>query len=123
MLLKADRRLEASIVQVPTLPKVPHLSAWKLALCDEVASALRCPDDGFRWILEVEKESYDDPQCRVHFPTLDTKLAAALSKAITGERCRQIKLEKEHAATCKFLKRKTDPPFAVWTRHGVGDGR
>lgn len=64
-----------------------------MARRDGIPSAPGSPDDGFRWVLKVEKKSYEDL-----FPTLDAKLAVALSKAMTGELGCQINLRKEHAA-------------------------
>lgn len=36
--LEAERRFEASSVQIPTLPQAPQFRAWKLALRGEVAT-------------------------------------------------------------------------------------
>lgn len=64
----------------------------------KITSAPGSPDDGFRWVLEVEKKSYDELGDSGMFQTLDSKLAAALSKAMTGELGRQVNLKKEQAA-------------------------
>lgn len=65
---------------------------------DELASASGSPDDGFRWVLEVEKNSYDELGDSGIFPTLGSKLAVALSKAMIGELGRQNNLREEQAA-------------------------
>ena len=55
---------------------------------------------GFQWILTVEKPGatlalLSDSR---EFPTVDSKLAAALSKAIHGEFARRINIMKEEQA-------------------------
>ena len=59
---------------------------------NEVAGASGDPDNGFKWITEVEGQGanlahlYDSAP----FHTLDAKLAASLTKIMTGEFARQI---------------------------------
>lgn len=47
-------------LQIPELPQVPQFRAWLLALRYEVATASGSPEDGFRWILEVDRKSYHE---------------------------------------------------------------
>ena len=89
------------------MPTVHGFRAWKLALRDEVASVSMAGERGFQWVLSVEKPGAtlallsDSGE----FPTVDSKLAAALSKAIHGEFARRINIMKEeHASRGKLFK-------------------
>ena len=92
---------EAEVVRIPSLPTVPQFRSWKLSVRDEIAGASGRPDAGFAWIMEVEKSKngIDDLHDSGHFPSLDAKLAASLSKALTGELARQINIVKEQKAS------------------------
>jgi hypothetical protein len=72
-----------------------------------VAGASGDPDNGFKWVTEVEGQGanlahlYDSAP----FHTLDAKLAASLTKIMSGEFARQIYiLMEERASKGKFLK-------------------
>lgn len=95
--LLAERQFEARSVQIPTLPKVPQLRAWKLAFRDELASISRSPDEGSRWSLDVDKKSYTEFSNSGSFPNLVSVLAAASSSAMMGELGRDISLKKGQA--------------------------
>lgn len=89
---------EARSIYVPSLPQVPQFRAWQLAPRDEFDCASGSPDDGLQWVLELGKKSYNELGDSGMFPTLDSKLAAALSKVMGGELGRQINLKKEQVA-------------------------
>ena len=76
---------EAEVVRIPSLPTVPQFRSWKLSVRDEIAGASGKPDAGFAWIMEIEKtkNGIDDLRDSGPFPSLDAKLAASLSKALT----------------------------------------
>ena len=99
------KRKEADKIDVKTMPKVADFRAWKLALRDEIAGASGDPQRGFAWIMEVEQRGValiclEDSG---FFPTLDAKLAAALSKAIHGEFARRVNVMKEEQARSRRL--------------------
>lgn len=68
-----------------------------LALRDEIATASESPGDGFPLVLLDVEKHISDELGDSGVPTLDYKLAAALSKVMTGELRRQINLKKEQA--------------------------
>ena len=91
------KRKEADKIEIKTMPKVADFRAWKLLLRDEIAGASGDPQRGFAWIMEVEEAgvSLRTLEDSGLFPTLDAKLAAALSKAIHGEFARRVNVMKE----------------------------
>jgi hypothetical protein len=70
-----------------------------LSLFDEVAAASGAPEEGFDWIIELQREgvSFDAMADSSRFPTLDAKLATALTKILKGDLERRISLLKEEA--------------------------
>ena len=91
---------EAEVIHVPALPTVPQFRSWKLTIRDAIAAASGKPDLGFAWIRKTEKATTaDDLQDSGTFPSLDAKLAAALSRILTGELARQINVIKEQKAS------------------------
>lgn len=87
--LEGDRIYEARSTQVPTLPQFPRLRAWKLALRDGG------PDEGFRRVIEVDKDTYDGLQDSGPFLTLGSQIGAAPE---TGDLGCQTNLKKEQSA-------------------------
>ena len=81
-----QKRKEADSVRVPQLPKAPGFRAWKMALRDEIAGASGSPQEAFAWILKVEKPGITSEELgdSENFPSLDAKLAAALSRIASG---------------------------------------
>ena len=79
------------------LPAPPGFRAWKLALWNEIANVTGDPENGFKWIQEVEKTgmTFETLGHSGMFPTVDAKLAAALSVAVHGEFARQIHILQE----------------------------
>ena len=74
---------------------------WKLSLRDEVASASGIPELGFKWIFAVEKanQTFEKLADSKAFPSLDAKLASALSRITTGELARPVNVQKEKLAS------------------------
>ena len=101
------KRREADKISLLPMPTIATFRSWKIALRNEVAGASGDPDNGFKWITEVEGQGanlahlYDSAP----FHTLDAKLAASLTKIMTGEFARQIYILMEDSASKgKFLK-------------------
>ena len=68
------------------LPSVPAFRAWKLALWNEITNVTGDPENGFKWIQEVEKPgmTFETLGHSGMFPTVVAKLAAPLSAAVHG---------------------------------------
>ena len=101
------KRKEAETVKVPAIPTATSFRAWKLALRDEISGASGAPDQAFSWIMKVEREgiTVEELGDSEAFPSLDAKLAAALSRTLQGDLAQQVNLVKErHAGDGKFLK-------------------
>ena len=83
---------EADKINLLPMPTVASFRSWKIALRNEVAGASGDPDQGFKWITEVEQPGANLAHVYVIAPfhTLGAKLAAALTKIMTGEFARQI---------------------------------
>ena len=109
--LEDPKRKEADKIDIKTMPKVADFRAWKLALRDEVAGASGDPQRGFAWIMEVEREgtTLQVLEQSGYFPTLDAKLAAALSKAIHGEFARRVNVMKEEHARSRWTTNSLSP--------------
>jgi hypothetical protein len=75
------KRREADKISLLPMPTIATFRSWKIALRNEVAGASGDPDNGFKWITEVEGQGanlahlYDSAP----FQTLDAKLAASLT--------------------------------------------
>ena len=99
------KRKEADNIILNPMPTIHHFRAWKLHLRDEVASASGNPEMGFKWVLQAErpgiamKDLYDSTP----FALLDSKLAAALAKIMSGEFARQVNILKEECAAKDML--------------------
>jgi len=100
-----QKRKEADKIEIKPMPQVAGFRAWKLALGGEVAGASGDPQRGFAWIMEVEMAGVPLRSLENSglFPTLDAKLAAALSKAIHGEFARRVNVMKEEHAKSRGL--------------------
>ena len=77
--------------------------SWKLETTTAIATASKSPAKAFIWAREVEKtfirgESSDKLNDPAPFRTLDTKLAHAMGKIISGELSRKLTLKRERAA-------------------------
>ena len=95
------KRKEAETVKVPAIPTATGFRAWKLALRDEISGASGAPDQAFSWIMKVEREgiTVEELGDSEAFPSLDAKLAAALSRTIQGDLAQQVNLVKERHAS------------------------
>lgn len=63
---------EADFIKLEQQPKVGNFLAWQLALRKDVASASGKPDEGFKWISEVENaKSIEELNDSGEFATLD----------------------------------------------------
>jgi hypothetical protein len=101
------KRREADKINLLPMPTIATFRSWKIALRNEVAGASGDPDNGFKWITEVEGQGANLAHLyeSAPFHTLDAKLAASLTKIMTGEFARQIYiLMEESASRGKFLK-------------------
>ncbi len=66
----------------------------------EVASASGDPKEAFKWITEAENaKSFEELSDSGVFLTLDSKIAAALSKVLEGELGRKVQVIEEKLAT------------------------
>jgi hypothetical protein len=102
-----QKRKEADKISLLPMPTIASFRSWKIALRNEVAGASGDPDQGFKWITEVEQPGANLAHLYISEPfhTLDAKLAAALTKIMTGEFARQVYiLMEESAAKGLFLK-------------------
>ena len=94
-----ERPKEADNIEIPNLPDTAHFRKWKANVREAVASASRDPNAAFLWVRDVEntvdRTSLGDSS---GFSTLDSKLAAALAKVLTGALGRSIDVEKEKLA-------------------------
>ncbi|MCP4245128.1 MAG: DUF5377 domain-containing protein, partial [bacterium] len=93
-LKRKTKRKELDTVSVPPLPNASQLRAWRITLLQNLdATANRDDDKVIDWAREVEDESkpaeYFADSGKT-FPSVDRKLAAALSKVATGELGRRI---------------------------------
>ena len=97
--LGAEKK-EADKINLLPMPTVASFRSWKVALRNEVAGASGDPDPGFKWITEVEQPGANLAHLFVSTPfhTLDAKLAAVLTKIMTGEFARQIYISMEEIA-------------------------
>ena len=114
---------EAEVVRIPSLPTVPQFRSWKLSVRDEIAGASGKPDAGFAWIMEIEKtkNGIDDLRDSGPFPSLDAKLAASLSKALTGELARQINIVKEQKASEGLFLKGRQILFMVYQHYRISE--
>ena len=79
---KKPRRKEAETVKLQALPRAPNFRSWKMAVRNEIAGASGDPHTAFQWNLE-DSES---------FPSLDAKLAAAITRIAQGDVSHRINL-------------------------------
>ena len=84
-------------MKVPPIPNAPGFRAWKLSLRDEISGASGAPDVAFAWVVKVEKQgiTMEELGDREAFPSLDAKLAAALSRTLQGDLAQQVNVIKE----------------------------
>ena len=89
---RGGKTKEADAIRVGSLPNAAQFRAWRVALRSEVAAASGVGEDAFKWILETEAPdaTFDGLSHSGRFPSLDSKLAAALAKAASGEIGRRI---------------------------------
>ena len=92
---------EADKIEIPNLTDVAQFRSWKTAVREAVASASKAPQLAFQWVRKVETpnmtvEKFIDSE---GFPTLDSKLASALSRVTKGMLGRNITLEQEKQAS------------------------
>ena len=115
---KGGEKTEAKIV-----PSDQGFRAWKLALRGEVASVSGDPERGFAWILQVEARGVTLATLAEsgEFPTLDAKLAAALSKATTGEFARRINIVKEERAVKGLLLKGRQILFLIYQHYRMSE--
>ena len=101
------KRRETDTISLLPMPTTATFRSWKIVLRNEVASASGDPDNGFKWITEVERQGANLAHLYESGPfrSLDAKLAASLTKIITGEFARQIYiLTEEGASKGKLLR-------------------
>ena len=80
-----DRSKEADKVEIPNLPDTAHFRKWKANVREAVASASRNPTAAFLWVRDVDTTVDRTLLSDISgFSTLDSKLAAALAKVVTG---------------------------------------
>ncbi len=83
---------EASHIELPPTPTPAGFRHWRIAVREAVAAAASDPQIAFAWVKDVEnpKKTFlalGDSQGLV---TLDAKLAAALTKIISGDFAKQV---------------------------------
>ena len=69
---------------------VSNFRSWTMPFKRTVAAASGQPPQGFKWASRSEKADHDELEDSEGFPQLDAKMAAALSKIITGELARKL---------------------------------
>ena len=91
---------EADKIELPNIPEGNHFRTWRIAVREAVASSSRDPKAAFLWIQKVEatRTSSADLAETDGFATLDSKLATALRKVVTGTLSRSVNVEKEKLA-------------------------
>ena len=97
---------ESDKIELPSIPEGNQFRTWRIAVREAVASASRDPKAAFLWIQKVEPAdtSSSDLYETDGFATLDSKLASALRKVVTGALNRSINVEKEkHASSGKTM--------------------
>ncbi len=93
------RKKEAESVKLQALPRAPAFRNWKMAVRNEVAAASGDPHNAFKWIIEVDSgKSIDEFDGSGAFPSLDAKLAAAITKIVSGNLSHKIHLAMETRA-------------------------
>ena len=92
---------EADKIELPSIPEGNQFRTWRIAVREAVASASRDPKAAFLWIRKVEASAAvpADLAETDGFATLDSKLASALRKVVTGSLGRSINVEKEKFAS------------------------
>ena len=102
---------EADKIELPNIPEGNQFRTWRIAVREAVASASRDPKAAFLWIQKVEPAatSPGDLSETDGFATLDSKLASALRKVVTGALNRSINVEKEVCFQWQNDDRQTDP--------------
>ena len=89
---------EAEQLHLKRLPNMRDLADWKMSLWENVSQCSIDPDMAFQWIKETETKDFQELYNNAPFPTLDSKLAHALSQVISGALQRQIQLLKTEYA-------------------------
>ena len=89
---------EAEHLTIKRLPNMRDLADWKMSLWENVSQCSTDPDMAFQWIKETETKDFQALYNNAPFPTLDSKLAHALSQVISGALQRQIQLLKTEYA-------------------------
>ena len=88
---------EAEGIKIAPIPAPQYIRTWRQRLREEVCSASGNPDEAFKWIVRVEDRdaTFDEFGNSGGFVTLDTKLAAALSRGLPGDLARKVEHAKE----------------------------
>ena len=99
---------EADEIKVGQWPSVAQFPAWRRNLRRSVVACSGVVDESsLAWILEVESPSttYEGLGSSGMFPTLDSKLAVAISKISSGEFARRLgNLEEQSAESGRLVR-------------------
>ena len=87
---------EADKLELPNIPEGNQFRTWRIAVREAIASVSRDPPRAFNWARKVEEPNVvsDSLVETEGFATLDSKLATALRKVVTGTLGRIINVEK-----------------------------
>ena len=85
--VKAAKVKEADHIKLSGMPDATSFHSWRSATPKEVAAASGVAEEAFQWIMEVEDQdaTFESLRDSGAFPSLDTKLGAAISKICSGE--------------------------------------
>ena len=117
------RRKEADSINLQPLPRAPNFRAWKLASRSEIASASGDPQTAFTWILKVDKPgaSIDVLEDSESLPTLDAKLAAAITRIAQGDLGNRINLLMERKAKAGKMVTCRQMLFLVYEQYRISE--
>ncbi len=112
---------EATTIELPPMPNPVGFRHWRTAVREAVAAAATDPQQAFAWVQLVEQptssfNSLADSQGQV---TLDAKLAAALTKIISGEFATQVVAFKEAEAGRGNLLKGRQLLFKLYEYFGI----
>ena len=117
------RRKEADSVKLQALPRAPNFRTWKLATQSEIAGACGDPQAAFTWILKVGKSgvSIDELEDSESFPTLDAKLAAAITRIAQGDLSNRINLMMDRKAKAGKLVTGRQMLFLIYEQYRISE--
>ena len=110
-------------MKLQALPRAPNFRTWKLATQNEIAGASGDPQAAFTWILKVGKSgvSIDELEDSESFPTLDAKLAAAITRVAQGDLSNRINLMMDRKAKAGKMVTGRQMLFLVYEQYRISE--